>query len=219
MYPSLLTPFAYLGTTAPPPRSLISGKNDPLYLNSFGEDESAFHFMVHSVLDVFDERRRCASVRSSSMCREVVLPGSRPCICQLRNAPRVHRSARYLYGFPSAPCPYQTHDLQHPLTSLPSLLLVYLSAPLPPSSQYSHNPLKCAHALLYPPSPGDDASVGDRSFLGLLCPIGEYKVYGYTTITQVKIIIIMRDDFDRVNDTDVRGVRSTEKLCARYHYC
>ena len=85
--------------------------------------------------------------------------------------------------------------------------------PAPPP-QNSHKPHTCTHALLYRPSPGDDASAGDRSFLGLLCPIGEYKVYGYTTITQVKIIIIMRDDFDRVNDTDVRGVRSIAKLCA-----
>ena len=83
-----------------------------------------------------------------------------------------------------------------------------------PPPQNSHKPHTCTHALLYRPSPGDDASAGDRSFLGLLCPIGEYKVYGYTTITQVKIIIIMRDDFDRVNDTDVRGVRSIAKLCA-----
>ena len=171
--------------------------------------------MVHSVLDVFDERRRGASGCSSSKRREVVLPGSRPCFGLLRNAQRVHRSAPYLYGFPSSPpYHYPTKLTISDTLNLSPLFSLFTCLRLAPPPQNSHKPHTCTHALLYRPSPGDDASAGDRSFLGLLCPIGEYKVYGYTTITQVKIIIIMRDDFDRVNDTDVRGVRSIAKLCA-----
>ena len=34
-------------------------QNEPLYLKSFGEEESQFHFMVHAALDVFEEKGGC----------------------------------------------------------------------------------------------------------------------------------------------------------------
>ena len=36
--------------------------------------------------------------------------------------------------------------------------------------------------------------------------MGEHKVYGYVTATRIKVVVILRDDYDRVSDTDVRGL-------------
>ena len=106
--------------------------------------------MVHSVLDVFDERRRGASGCSSSKRREVVLPGSRPCFGLLRNAQRVHRSAPYLYGFPSSP----SLSLSLPNSRSPTPLTSPLSSPcspvcaLPPPHK-THINHTHAHTLYY----------------------------------------------------------------------
>ena len=31
-------------------------------------------------------------------------------------------------------------------------------------------------------------------------------MYGYVTATRIKVVVILRDDYDRVSDTDVRGL-------------
>ena len=41
-------------------------------------------------------------------------------------------------------------------------------------------------------------------FLGLLCPMEEYKVFGYITNTQVKLIAVVEDEM--VRDVDIKAV-------------
>ncbi|CEO98347.1 Trafficking protein particle complex subunit 2-like protein [Plasmodiophora brassicae] len=41
-------------------------------------------------------------------------------------------------------------------------------------------------------------------YLGYLCPIDEYKVYGYMTVSDIKFIVVVQDVF--VRDSDMKGL-------------
>lgn len=52
---------------------------------------------------------------------------------------------------------------------------------------------------------GGAPSVGGESFLGLLFPTEEYRVYGYITSTKLKLVVIV-DDVEPVRETEMRGL-------------
>lgn len=43
-------------------------------------------------------------------------------------------------------------------------------------------------------SPGAVAGTPDAMFVGLLCPVEDFRVYGYAMTTQMKIIVVVEDD-------------------------
>jgi hypothetical protein len=58
--------------------------------------------------------------------------------------------------------------------------------------------------VLWQTASKSSSSAGEL-FLGLLCPIEDYKVYGYITNTKIKFICVTEDA--NMRDSDVKAVR------------
>lgn len=57
----------------------------------------------------------------------------------------------------------------------------------------------------------------DANFVGLLCPIEDFRVYGYVTTTKIKIIVVVEDD-EMISLSDQQAVDDRIKaLLAKIH--
>ena len=57
-------------------------------------------------------------------------------------------------------------------------------------------------------------------FLGLLCPIEDFHVYGYVTNTQIKLIAVLEDMGKvQVRDAEIKTVSLPTHPCRCCHYC
>ncbi len=41
-------------------------------------------------------------------------------------------------------------------------------------------------------------------YLGVLCPVDDFKVYGYVTATRMKLLLVVEDPAERLRDVDVK---------------
>jgi hypothetical protein len=64
-------------------------------------------------------------------------------------------------------------------------------------------------------TPGTTGS--DAMFVGLLCPVEDYRVYGYMTTTKIKIIAVFEDD-DSVHPSDQQTMDDRVKALLVRHW-
>lgn len=57
------------------------------------------------------------------------------------------------------------------------------------------------------------ADVSTDMFLGHLCPIDEYRVYGYMTSTRLKLLAVLEDVND-IREPELKRVSRSRRPCA-----